>query len=178
MRRVATVIGVCLLLAVAVDGAQAASVHFRRGSPAFNDLGLSLKESVKLTGLGNGDLLVNLTATGIPTAVCENPGGGTQPPGQNPVAITVGSGQVSIPSGQIKNGNVSFEVTTLPPPPTIDGAPGCPNPQWTERITNVAFTSASLSVNQAGQALSLDGASCTFAPQTADGAVPSGTVSC
>lgn len=179
MRRVALVFGVwCLLLAASADGASAASAHFKKGSPTFNDLGLSLRENVKLSGLGGGDLVVSLTATAIPTVTCSNPGGGTQPPGQNPVEVTVGSGEVSIPSNQIKNGTVSFGVTTVAPPSEVAGAPECPNANWTETITDLAFTSASISINQAGQALSLDGTSCTFAPQTVDGAVPTATVSC
>jgi hypothetical protein len=181
MRRVALAFGLCLVLVLALlaEGAGAASVHFRRGSPTFTDLGLRLSESVKLTGLGGGNLLVSLSATGIPTAVCSNPGKtATQPPGQNPAAVTVGSGQVSIPGPQDKNGNVTFEVVTQPPPSTIAGAPECPSSNWTETITGVAFTSATLSISQGGQALTLDGTSCTFAPQTADGPVPSATISC
>jgi hypothetical protein len=180
MRRVALAFGLCLVLVLALlaEGAGAANVHFRRGSPTFTDLGLRLNESVKLAGLGGGDLLVSLTATGIPTAVCTNPAGATQPPGQNPAEVTVGSGQVSIPASAVKNGNVTFEVVTQPPPPDVAGAPACPSGKWTETITGVAFTSATLSIAQGGQALTLDGSSCTFAPQTADGPVPSTTVSC
>lgn len=128
----------------------AASVHLKGGknaTPTFGDGGLLLSGDASLTGLGNGDVLISITAQADVTSTCTNPAGQTQPPGQNPAPLTV-TGSVSIPASEIKNGNVTFHVETIAPDPVIAGAPDCPNPQWTELIEDLAFTSAVITVEQ------------------------------
>jgi hypothetical protein len=151
MRKVlVAVVAILAATAFAVSSASAASVHLKGGNnarPTFNDQGLVEEVSGSLTGLGNGDVLVTVTATADVTATCTNPAGQTQPPGQNPAPITV-SGSQSIPASEVKNGNVSFDVFTVSPNRTIAGAPGCPNRQWTETIVDLAFTSVTLTVEQ------------------------------
>jgi hypothetical protein len=172
----ATATAVVLL---AASAASASSVHLKGGrnaEPAFTDRGLTLEASGELSGLGNGDVLVTLTATADVTATCTNPAGATQPPGQNPAPVTV-SGSQAIPQSAIKNGNTPFDVITNAPVTPIAGAPGCPNPQWTEAITDLSFTSATITVEQPPGTLVLT-VSCQFSPATANGAVPGGTVSC
>src|SRR3954471_24524293 len=69
----------------------AASVHLKGGAnstPSFSDLGLLLSTAGALSGLGNEDLVVTLSATANVTANCQNQGGNL-PPGQNPAPITV-----------------------------------------------------------------------------------------
>lgn len=145
------VVPIAVVVAVLMFGAAqvgAASAHFKNKPPvSFTDQGLFLSSSGALTGLGNGDLVIALTATGQPVATCTNPAGATQPPGQNPAEVTL-TGVQSIPGSEIKNGNVSFNVSTAGPVTPVPGAPGCPNSRWREDITDVTFSSATITVYQ------------------------------
>jgi hypothetical protein len=159
--------------------AYAQNVHLKPpdSSPAFTDLGLMLRASAALAGLGGGDIVANMSATADATVTCTNPGSGaTQPPGQNPAPVTV-SGTQTIPQDQVKNGNVSFSVTTVAPVSPIAVAPGCPNSQWTEDITDLSFTTANITVDQPAGTLVFS-LSCVFSPATSNGPVPRQTVSC
>ncbi len=178
-KRGATILFTLLVvLSLSVSVAFASSVHLKGGSnakPSFTDLGLSLKATGALSGLGNGDVLISLVATADVTSTCTNNGGNASP-GQNPAPITV-TGSQAIPGSEIKNGTTPFSVTTQAPDPTIAGAPDCPNPNWTESIDDLAFTSATITVEQPVGTLVLT-VVCTFNPHTSDGSVPGGTVSC
>jgi hypothetical protein len=175
-KRVTTAAALVLLLGTT---AYASSVHLKppNSKPSFTDNGLTLRASASLSGLGGGDIVINMSATAEATATCTNPGSGaTQPPGQNPADVTV-SGSQTIPQDQIKNGNVSFSVTTVPPVSPIAGAPGCPNSQWTEDITDLSFKTANITVDQPAGTLVLT-VMCTFNPATSNGPVDSRTVTC
>jgi hypothetical protein len=159
------VLGTLALAGATATVAFAGNVHFKHGSPTFTDNGLTLTESGSLAGLGNGDVLVTLTATGNPSATCTNQGGNSAP-GQNPAAVTT-SGSQAIPASAVKNGNVTFSVTTDPPAQPTPQQAGCPSANWSAAITDVAFTSATFSVQQNG-VTALSG-TCTFSSPTSDG---------
>jgi len=156
----------------------ASSVHLKGGAnavPIFRDAGLSLAVSGALSGLGNGDVLVSLTATANVKSTCTNQGGNAAP-GQNPAPTTV-LGSVAIPASEIKNGTTPFAVTTRTPTTPIPGAPGCPNPNWSESIDDLAFTSATITVEQPAGTVVLT-IQCSFSTATSDGSVAKNQVSC
>lgn len=156
----------------------ASNVHLKGGAnaePAFSDLGLALQAAGALAGLGNGDVLVTLAAQADVTSTCTNQGG-NQAPGQNPAPITV-SGSQAIPEAELKNGTTPFNVQTVPPVAIIPGAPDCPNTNWTEAITDLSFTSATITVEQPFGTTVLT-ISCSFTPATVNGAVSRNDVVC
>jgi len=177
------VVAVAMLVVPSV--ASAANAHLRnnvRPNPAFTDLGLTLRATAAYAGLGNFDTLQTLDATGNPTAVCTNPSGQQQPPGQNPAEANV-SGSTAVPASDVQNGNVTITTTTNPPTSPIPGAPDCPGVKWTESITDMAFTSATIRVfqdtdaNGSFETLVLT-VSCTFNSPTSNGPVPASNYTC
>jgi len=189
---------IALLVAISVLAlagvASAGNVHLAGGKnakPAFNDLGTTLEATVDVAGLGNFTTQLSITAQGTAsgTSTCTNNGGNTAP-GQNPAPFPVtAAGTVVIPGSEIKNGRVEITALAETAPLTFTqaGAPGCPNPGWTETvtITDVAFTSATLTIKQDTD---IDGSftdevvalsvGCSFSPATSNGAVPAANVSC
>jgi hypothetical protein len=185
-----------LLLAIATvlvaagafaTAASAASPHLKGNHPiTFTDnANLTLTAQVSYAGLGNFDTQQNLSATGNPTADCVNPGTGEhRPPGHQPAQVTL-TGSTAVPKADIKNGNVTISTTTNAPATPIEGAPGCPNANWVENITDVAFTSATITVYQDfnGNGLFEAGelvltVNCTFNPPTSNGVVPESGFTC
>jgi hypothetical protein len=171
-----------LVFGLAASSATAASPHFKGRNPiAFTDAGLTLTARASYAGLGNFDSLQVLTATGNTVSTCTTPSGSNEAPGQNPAPVTL-VGATPVEADDIKNGNVTISSTTDAPTSPVPDAPGCPNSSWTETITDVAFTSATLQLWQDQNAS--DGpfgrwetlvlsASCTFNPPTTNGNVTS-----
>jgi hypothetical protein len=168
----------------------ASSVHLKGGGnaePTFTDGGLFLSASGALSGLSGADIFVLLSATANATSTCTN-NGGTAAAGQNPAPTTVSGGD-PIPADEFKNGNVTFSVQTEPPVSPIPGAPGCPNPNWTETIDDLRFTSATITVHQPAGTAATPGPTvltvqCTFSSSgpagagTQDGGIAANQVSC
>jgi len=169
-------VGFVLLVCVAAV-ASASSVHLKggaNGGVTFTDQGLTLNATGALSGLGNGDILVIISASANPKAECCNPSGSCKVPGQNPAAAQV-TGSESIPASEVKNGTVTFNVSTNAPTSPVPGAPECPNTSWTENITDMAFTRATITVMQGGATVFTT--SCSFGAPTSDGRVQNVTCS-
>jgi hypothetical protein len=183
---IATVpIAVLAIVAAAIAG----NAHLRnnvRPNPVFVDNGLTLTATAAYAGLGQFTTQQNVSATANPTATCSN-GGQHQAPGQNPAETTV-TGSTAVPASDIKNGNVTITTkTNAPVTPIPSSSPdfSCPNPNWTEDITDMAFTSATITVFQDSNANGTFEASelvltvkCTFNSPTSNGPVPAGNYSC
>ena len=146
MKKITAILGLGLLVSASV--VYAANVHFKQ-QPTVTDNGTTLTLCASLAGLGNQDLTVTVNVTGTADTTCISPGG-NEAPGQNKIPFAASISK-TIQSTQIKNGNVTFCVTT-PGPGRISGRQaGCPNNNWTGRIDDVEFESATITVEQGGQ---------------------------
>lgn len=127
--------------------AQAGSPQFNKG-PLCVDDGKVATCTMKLTGLGNGDLSVAIRLASEPvevTTLCKNPKGKLSP-GQNPADIFGIDGELMVPSSSIKNGSVTLKLSTkVPADPNWYDA-GCPNSQWRAVIDDVIFAGETLEI--------------------------------
>ena len=156
LRRAALVFVVAAFTLVGTStAAMAGNVHFKKPLPTFSKDASTFAvtaSGINLTGLGAGDLKIDISAVGSATALCQNPGGSSKVPGQNPVAVNV-SGAVFIPGDAVKNGNVLGVTATTAsvPTPTTQEA-GCPNSSWSVVGMTVSYTSVTLTISQDGNA--------------------------
>lgn len=146
MRRITiSLLTVAVLATTVIVAVWAASPHYKKG-PTVVDNGLTATATGSLAGLGNGNVIITLdfpNATG--STVCSNQGG-KQAPGQNPALSVAVSGSQLIT--QVKNGNVSFVVSTDPPPNPTSAAAGCANNNWTAAFDNITFGAGTITVQQ------------------------------
>jgi hypothetical protein len=142
------VVAVCSMAATAAFGA---SSHFtKNGSPACTDTGKQLQCTAELAGLGGGDVVATVNASGTATNItCVSPGGNAAP-GQNPTLPVTAGGQQTITNP--KNGRASINVATTEPTITAQQA-GCPNNNWQVTYSDVSFTTYTLTISQSGQTL-------------------------
>lgn len=143
-----------LLIAVmfCTASAFAANVHFKGGKSGgvkSSDLGTVLELCCSIAGLGNGDVTIHISAVGLASGDCINPGGNFVP-GQNKVPITA-TATDTISADEIKNGTVTTCLTTEDPPEIDPVAAGCPNGQWNVPVTDVEFSSVTVTVVQFGR---------------------------
>src|SRR5215208_1916165 len=136
-----------LLSAVAVAAlalpavASAQSGHFVTGGanePTCTDIGTQVQCSGKVAGLGGTTFTITVSAQGTASVTCTNPAGNVAP-GQSFATTTTGS---SGPFATPRNGSARFTVTSNTP---TAPAGSCPNPKWTATVTDVQFTTATVS---------------------------------
>jgi hypothetical protein len=143
MRKIFAVFIATLFALVFAPGAAQAAVTFHSG-PTAVDNGLTLTVNGNVSGLGNTNVDVFLTAAGYADVTCTNPSGNVAP-GQR-TEVTSGGSQLGL---EPKNGRTSFSITTnVPTNPT--GAQACPNSKWSAAITDVHFTSYTITLVQGG----------------------------
>jgi hypothetical protein len=175
MRRISILCAALLALAFAAP-AFAGSAHFKKGGEPVCTVSNSGASSstvcgASLAGLGNGDLQINVTVSGFAVYQCQNPGGNTAP-GQNRVLEGPVTAPTTIPSGQIKNGNVTFTTNpaVLTAPSTVSAAEaGCPSAGWTGVNPSLTVTNIDMTISQGGTQLF----DCTASnPNGLSGSVP------
>jgi hypothetical protein len=145
-------------MAVTATTALAESPHFKKGGTPVCTISGSGTNSTSTTctgslaGLGGGDVTINITVSGFAVYQCQNQGGNTAP-GQNRVLEGPSTTPTTIPSGEIKNGNLTFTTNpaVLSAPSTVSGAAaGCPNGNWTGVNPTLTLTSIELAISQGG----------------------------
>jgi hypothetical protein len=114
------------------------------------DTSQSVVCSGELAGLGNVDLVLDLSVSGFAKYQCQN-GGGNIAAGQNKVLVGPAVSHTTIPASAIKNGRTPFttNAAVLSAAATVSGAvAGCPNPNWTGVNPVVTVTSITLKISQ------------------------------
>jgi len=143
MRRYLAVAGTVTVVVLALPAfASAQSGHFV-GTPSCTDIGTQVSCSGKVAGLGGTTFTITVQAQGTADVTCTNPAGNVAP-GQSFTTTTVGSsGPIATP----RNGSARFTVTSTTP---TAPAGACPNPQWTATVTDVQFTTATITLREDG----------------------------
>ena len=136
------VIAAAVLALPAVASAQ--SGHFVQ-TQTCTDIGTQVQCSGKVAGLGGTTFEITVAAQGTATVVCINPGGNRAPGQDTSVTVSGSSGPLPTP----RNGQYRYTVTSVAPGP-LPPTPTCPNDQWTPVITDVTFTTATITLTEDG----------------------------
>jgi len=124
--------------------AAAQSGHFVQ-TQTCSDIGTQVQCSGKVAGLGGTTFEISVVAQGTATVVCINPGGNRAPGQDTTVTVSGSSGPLPTP----RNGQFRYTVTSVAPGP-LPATPTCPNDQWTPVITDVSFTTATITLTEDG----------------------------
>lgn len=143
MRRIAmTAFLILLVLALGMGPALAQSGHFV-GTPRCTDEGTTVRCTGKVAGLGGTTFTITVEAPGTGSVTCTNPGGNVAPGQSFSTTVAGTSGPFATP----RNGQFRFTVESDTPSAP---AGSCPNPMWTATVTDVAFTTATLTLFENG----------------------------
>ena len=146
MKSTKLIVGSLAIVAASTMIALAANVHLV-GGLNVTEGATSARVCGKLAGLGNADVTITLTANITVNSTCVNPAGHIAPGHANQTVTS----SIRIRRTEIKNGSVSFCVSTAEPVCRTAKACGCPNNNWTADITSVDFNLVELTVEQNGQ---------------------------
>ena len=138
-RKIAIRVAVAMIVGGASLAAQ--SGHFLDRTVSCRDVGTQVQCTGKVAGLGGTTFEITVEAQGTATVTCTNPGGNVAP-GQN-TSVTVAGTTTPLPTP--KNGNFTYAITSDDPNP-LPPTPTGPNDSWTPTITDVSFTTATLSL--------------------------------
>lgn len=122
--------------------ALAQSGHFV-GEPVCRDIGTQVNCTGKVAGLGGTTFEITITAPGVASVECTNPGGNVAPGQDTEITPTATTGPRPTP----RNGAFRFGFATTTPTAPADA---CPNDQWTGAVTDVAFTTATIQLREDG----------------------------
>ena len=134
-------LGVVAVAMFAFPGvASAQSGHFV-GDQTCTDIGTQISCSGKVAGLGSTTFRIDVTAAGATADVeCTNPGENVAPGQSFTFTPTGTTGTQQTPrSGSFRYTNLTTTAPTAP-------AGSCPNDKWTATVTDVTFTTATLSL--------------------------------
>ena len=122
--------------------ASAQSGHFV-GTQTCSDIGTQVSCSGKVAGLGGTTFTITVTAQGTASVTCTNPAGNVAPGQSFSFTAAGSSGPFSTP----RNGQSAYTVRSNAP---TAPAGSCPNPKWTATVTDVAFTTATVTLFEDG----------------------------
>ena len=149
LKRYLVIVLTALTLALGFPSAAfAQSGHFVAGganAPVCVDIGLQVRCTGKVAGLGGTTFEITISAPGLATVECHNPAGNVAPGQDTEVNVAGSTGPLPTP----RNGQFIFTVTTDSPAP-LPPTPTCPNVKWTPVITDVAFTTATVTLLEDG----------------------------
>jgi hypothetical protein len=135
------VIGVLALAALAFPSAASAQSGHFVGTPTCTDAGTTVQCSGKVAGLGGTTFTILVSAEGTASVTCTNPAGNVAPGQSFSTTVAGSSGPFPTP----RNGQARFTVSSNAP----SAPPGsCPNPKWTATVTDVAFTDATITLQE------------------------------
>jgi len=118
--------------------ASAQSGHFV-GTQTCTDIGTQVQCSGKVAGLGGTTFTILVSAQGTASVTCTNPAGNVAPGQSFTTTVTGQSGPFPTP----RNGQSPYTVTSVAP---TAPAGSCPNPKWTATVTDVQFTTATITL--------------------------------
>jgi hypothetical protein len=132
-------VGVVTAAVLALPSVAAAQSGHFVGTQTCTDIGTQVQCSGKVAGLGGTTFTITVSAQGTASVTCTNPAGNVAPGQAFSFTATGSSGPFPTP----RNGQSAYTVRTNAP---TAPAGSCPNPMWTATVTDVAFTTATISL--------------------------------